>query len=389
MKRVISILAIAILSSAWFAFANEEAEVYKQIYMEADSLQQKYAAALNLVELQDRDLAPVLAEALADLVRTQNSYTQSTDKELYARSVTLLAAAMGDYKYDDAAPSLWAVVQDVPDPLAKAEALMALGKMRSIAYAERIALLLRNFDIAPGPDRSSDEKVAYACILALEKLKDQRGFMPVFYATDAWYTLRVRQQAERSLPNVVADPTDSIVEIIRNESAERKVTALRLNAASQATPERKTQAALLALGVGQNNMPRDKTEAKVLADLKKLALRSLIGFRASGEDAVNAAVYSYNNGYDDEERLIALQYLGSNPGDASATALRDIILKLNADQRSGLTDEVRNRMAKAAIENAGATRNKLLRAALISVSTNDKWSGGIILAAQNALKALQ
>jgi hypothetical protein len=389
MKRALSILALVLLAAALPLFADEEAEVYRQIYMEADTLQQKYSAALNLIELQDRSLAPVFSDALADLMRTQNAYGQASEKELFARTATLLISALGDFKYDEAAPTLWAVVQGVPDPLAKSEALVALGKMRALPYAERIALMLRDLDIAPGQDRSSDEKVAYGCVLALEKLKDQRGFMPVFYATDAWYSLRIRQQAERSLPNIAPDPTDSIVEIIRNEGVERKIKALKLNASTQAPLERKVQASLVAINVGQTNAPRDKTEEKLLADLKKLAIRSLIAYKATSDEAVNAAIYSYNNGFDDEERLLALQYLGSNPGDNSATALKDIILKLNADQRSGLTDEVRNRMAKAAIENAGATRNKLLRAALLSVSTNDKWSGGIILAAQNALKTLQ
>jgi hypothetical protein len=45
-------------------------------------------------------------------------------------------------------------------------------------------------------------------------------------------------------------------------------------------------------------------------------------------------------------------------------------------------------MAKAAIENAALTRNKAVKPALIAVSSNDKWSGSIILAAQTAVKAM-
>jgi hypothetical protein len=379
-----AILALA-SSALW---ADEETEVYRRIYMEADGLQQKYAAAVNLVELQDRSVAPVLSDALGELIRTQNNYLEPSEKELFARTVRLLAGALGDYKYEDAAPFLWSLVQQVKDPLARTDAIIALGKMRSSAYAEQIALLLRNLDIAPGPDRDADEKVAYGCIVALEKLKDARGFMPVFYATDAWYTQRVRQQAERALPNIAADPTDSIMELIRNETVERKLAALKQNAISKAPLERRIQAALLALSTGHLAMARDRNEAKALSDLRKLALRSLTGFKASGDDEVGLALKSFNEGFDDEERLLGLQALGANGSDTAATALRDLILKMDRDQKAGLSDEVRNRMAKAAIENAAITRNRIVRPALLSVVSNDKWSGGILLAAQNAIKAI-
>jgi HEAT repeat protein len=388
MKRIISLAAILVLAGAVFAWAGEEAEVYRQIYLGAEGLQQKYSAALNLIELQDRSVAPVLSEALGELLRTQNSYLEPSEKELYGRTVRMIAVALGDYKFEDAAPYLWSVSQQVSDPLAKAEAIMALGKMRATDYAERIALMLQNFDMGPGRDSSSDEKVAYGCIIALEKLKDPRGYMPVFYAMDAWYTVRVRQQAERSLPNIVADPTDSIETIIKNETTNRKIVALKQNAISQAPAARKIEAASQALSIGQLSLPRDRAEAGGLADLRKLAIRTFVGLRATGDDVVPLLSFSYANGFDDEERLLALQGLGANAGNAAAMALRDIILQLDRDQKSGISDETRNRMAKAAIENAGLTKNRTVRPALLAVISNDKWSGGILLAAQVAAKAI-
>jgi hypothetical protein len=390
MKRSLSLaLAVLVLAAASpLAFANEETEVYRQIYLDAVGLQQKYAAALNLVGLQDRSVAPILSEALTELVREQQSYSGAVDRELYGTTLRLLCSALGDYKYDDAAPSLWDVVSQAADPLARAEALIALGKIRATDYAERIALILRNLDIAPGPDKLADEQVAYGAILSLEKLRDPRGFMPVFYATDAWYTLRVRQQAERSLPNIVADPTDAVIELLRTEPPARQLFALKLSAASKAAPDRRIKAALVGLQVTQTAATQDKATALALSDVRKYAIRSLIALRATGAEEVPLAVQSYTNGYDDEERLLALQALGVNAGDEAATALRDIILKLDREQKSGITDETRNRMAKAAIENAGIAKNRAVRAALLAVIANDKWSGGVILAAQTALKAI-
>jgi hypothetical protein len=114
----------------------------------------------------------------------------------------------------------------------------------------------------------------------------------------------------------------------------------------------------------------------------------LVTYKAAGPEPVDGSVASYEKGFDDEERLLALSAMGANGSDPAASALRDIIVKLNEDERAGLSDETRDRMAKAAIENCAIAKNKIARPALISVTFNDKWSGGIILAAQAALKAM-
>ena len=140
------------------------------------------------------------------------------DQDLYGRTVRILAQALGDYKYADAAPVLWDAAQQVPDALARAEAIMALGKMRALDYVERIALKLRDLNLQPTQDRDAGEKLAYGCIVALDKFKDARGFSPVFFATDAWYSLRVRQEAAKALPGIADDPTDPIKDIIGAET---------------------------------------------------------------------------------------------------------------------------------------------------------------------------
>jgi hypothetical protein len=387
MKRFLSTVVLVLAAAA--CFADETAEIYQSLYKQAEGLSQKYAAVVNLVGLNDKTTAPILSSALEELLLTQQSYSSRTDVDLYARTVRILSGALGDYKYAPSAPFLWDVVQQVPDPLAEAEAMMSLGKMRDLQYAERIALKLRDLDLQPTVDRDAGEKLAYGAIIALDKMKDLRGFSPVFFAADSWYSQRVRQQAVLALPNIADDPTDPIKEIIASESLERKLRALQAEVASKATDGRKIETAVLSLNLGHLVVPRNKVEDKLLSDLRKLSLRILIAYKASGADPVDGCGSSYAKGFDDEERLLALSALGANGSDQSATALRDIILALNKDQQAGITDDTRNRMAKAAIENSAVAKNKIVRPALLAVSINDKWSGGIILAAQNALKAIQ
>ena len=64
------------------------------------------------------------------------------------------------------------------------------------------------------------------------------------------------------------------------------------------------------------------------------------------------------------------------------------MLKLDEEQRSGVTSETRNLMARAAIDNARVSMNKLLKPALLRVATNDAWSGGVIAAAKAAMAAI-
>ena len=388
MKRYIAFAFLAIVAAA-FGFADETSEIYQMLYKQADNLPQKYAAAVNLVSLDDKATAPILASALEELLLQQQSYTASIDQELYGMTVRVVAQALGNYKYAPSASSLWDAAQQVPDALAQAESIIAIGKIRDLAYAERISLKLRDLNLKPTDDRDTGEKVAYACIIALDKLKDLRGFSPVFFATDAWYSLRVRQQAINALPNISEDPTDPIKEILGVESPERKIRALQAEAASKALGPRKIEAAVLALDLGHLKVPRDKTEAKLFGDLRKLALRMMVNYKATGPAPVEGCRSSYEKGFDDDERLTALQALGVNGSDPAATVLRDIILKLNTDQKAGLTDDTRNRMARAAIENSAIAKNKILKPALLAVSINDKWSGSVTLAAQAALKAMQ
>jgi HEAT repeat protein len=388
MKRLLAI-AIVMLSAAVAGFADETTEVYQMLFRQAEGLPQKYAAALNLVGLNDKATAPILAQALQDLLLKQQSYSSPDDQELYGRTVRILAQALGEYKDEDAAPFLWQAAQQVPDPLARAEAIMALGKMRALDYVERIALMLRDLNFQPTQDRDAGEKLAYACVVALEKFKDSRGFSPVFFATDAWYSLRVRQEAEAALPGIADDPTDPIKAIIGVEVPDRDLRALRAEADSKAPDQRKIETAVLALGIGLQKAPRDKDEAKLYSDLRKYALRVLIAYKAGGPDSVDGCVASYQRGFDDEERLLALSALGVNGSDPAAAALRDIIVKLDNDRKAGISDETSERMAKAAIENCAVAKNKITRPALLAVTFDDNWSGGIILAAQTALKAMQ
>ena len=126
MKRLFA-FAILALILAVMSFADETTEIYQMLYKQAVGLQQKYQAAVNLVGLEDKATAPILAQALEELLLEQSAYSSPSDQDLYGRTLRILAQALGDYKYSPAAPFLWDIARNVPDALAKGEAMLAIG----------------------------------------------------------------------------------------------------------------------------------------------------------------------------------------------------------------------------------------------------------------------
>jgi len=385
--RIIALLTLSILI-AQNAAANEMTFIYQRIYAGAESLRQKEAATLAIVSQNDPETAAVLEIILEDLLKTgPNIRAGSSDREIWNRMVRLTVGKLGNFRYVEAAPFVWDASEQSKDPLVRAEALMALGDMRALEYAERISLILRNLNFEPSPDREAGEKVAYGAILALEKLKDPNGFAPVFFASDGWYTKRVKDQAIRSLPNIADDPSDSVRQILSEESLDRKVKALELEVSSKAPDEKKIEIARLALDRGHGITPRDRAEAAKLRDLRTRSLRALITLKANGGASTARLKESYKLG-DTDERLLALQAFGADASDSSARALSEILMDLDSQQQAGIADETRNRLALAAIQYAGATKNRSVRPALTAISLNERWSNSIIRAAQDTLKAL-
>jgi hypothetical protein len=380
----LTLVCLAVLASS----ADEMTFIFRRIYQQAETLRQKEAATLAILSREDPGNAAVLEYILEDLLKTGPEVAKgSPDRQIWNNLVRRTVGALGTLRYVEAAPFAWDAYAQADDPLTRAEALMALGNMRALEYTERIALVLRNLNFEPVQDREAGEKTAFGAILALEKLRDPAGFAPVFFASEGWYTRRVRDQALRSLPLLAEDPTDPVRQLILEESLDRKLKAFDLHAASKAPDERKIEIARLALQRGIEIKARDRAEGTRLRDLRVRGMRSLVALKAGGGASTVWLQEAFKLGETDE-RLLALQALGTDASDPSARVLADILLELDAQQRAGIADEVRNRVAAAAIQYAGTTRNRLVRPALTAISLNDKWSNSLIRAAQDALKEL-
>ncbi len=368
--------------------ANEATRVFGIILGQAQTVNEQYSAAMNLVSLNDPASAEYVADALDRLLETRGSVKASSEKELYERLTRLYAKSLGDWRYSNASLSLWRVVKESADPLTRGEAIIALGGIRAQEFAERISLILADLNSQPTPDADAGEKLAYACVLSLESMKSPIGFPQVFFAADGWYSRRVKDQAERSLPLILPDPTDALLAIMDTEPTPRKIRALDLALRSSASRENKIKAAAYALHSAIINLPRDKSEGILLSGMRKGAMGGLIGLADKSGASAPDFKESYRIG-DMDERLVALKAMGQDGSVASALVLSEIITTMNEEQRAGLTSEARNTLMKAAAQNAGINGKKELFMALQMVKANEKWSNGIITQASEALKLIK
>jgi hypothetical protein len=382
------VAAALLIAVAIPAFADDATRIYGRILAEADTVQQKYSVALTIASKNDPDAAPYVADALDWVLAARSAIKRGPEAETYERLTRVLLKSLGDWHYTNAAASVMRTVDDSPDALTKAEALIALGSMRAVEYAERISLMLRDLNNQPTADSDYGEKVAYGCVLALERMRSPIGFAPLFFASEGWYSRRVREQAERSLSLVLDDPSDAISSLLSVETPPRMVKALDLELRSKASAEARTRVAALALSRGVIVSPRNRTEQNQLAELRSKAMNALASTASAGVSTAADVAEAYRIAATDE-RLMALKALGADKSGPAAVVLRDIILALNADQKAGLVDETRNTLMRAALQNATRNAGKELAPAIQSVLLNDGWSSGILSLASAAQAALQ
>lgn len=380
--------AALLIAIALPASADDATRIFGRILAEADTVQQKYSVALTIASKNDPDAAPYVADALDWVLAARSTIKPGPEREMYERLTRVLLKSLGDWHYTNAAASVMRTVDDSPDALTKAEALIALGSMRAVEYAERISLMLRDLNSQPTADSDYGEKVAYGCVLALERMRSPAGFAPLFFASEGWYSRRVREQAERSLPLVLDDPSDAISNLLSVETPPGMIRALDLELRSNAPAAAKTGVAALALSRGVIVSPRNRTEQNQLAELRSRAMNALAATGSQGVSTAADIAEAYRMAATDE-RLVALKALGADKSSPASTVLRDIILALNAAQKAGLVDETRNTLMRAALQNAARNAGKELAPAIQSVLLNDGWSSGILTLASAAQAALQ
>ncbi len=368
-------------------FSNETAAVWTRIYNSTNQLEAKISVMKNIVDLHDRDMGPVLTEALREIVYTVDESLSFGERQRYDDLMRIIIRELGSLKVTAAAPDIYKVVQETDDEFLRAVAIASLGTAGARDYADEIADYLRylNSDIIRIENNEKRNSVINACIYSLERFHMAVGFEPVFFASISRYARDSVQKAERALKNMVEDPTDLIVGIIKaDNSFETRLAALGVEERSSAAPERKTEAASAAIEVSLVYNATTPSEKQYQTRTRIKSCEMIRDLGVADERAVNWLGMMLNSSTAITEQVTCLQALGTYSSNSAVDVLATYLSYHNDRRASGMqySDE---RAIRECINALGNTGNPAGRNALMMVEYSN-WSSQTIRMAKNALK---
>ena len=396
--KILMIMLLMVMVGSQFAVANEIAAMWTRLYERARTLDQKQQIMMNIVEQHSRDVIPVLTDALDEEVRTFRNTANVTEAGQKIELMEMVVQELGRLKAREAIPVVWETVQVVEDPILKSEAIMALGSMGARQYAEDMAMMLRNinFNYDDIQNQRKNEIIAYALVTALGRLGEAVGYEPVFFASQGWYSGRrqVKQQAEKVLQQIVDDPSDQLLQILRtNDDFELKLAALEAAERSDAPEISKAELAAAAIDEGLNYSPKNKSESRILKTIRLNALEMLKKYPQPENERLlenlssMLQMYRTNRLFDEDEMLPLLEAMGTFNGADVARPLAELMGYYN--QRREVAPPDSYRIVRALIQAIGNVGHLAGIEELTIVTISDYWENSIQREAQAAISKIQ
>jgi hypothetical protein len=370
------------------ALVAQDLDLYTQQFDSVNTVQDQ----LGVVRGAAEETAPAefYAHALNRLLAEYPTVSAPNEKKSADDMAKLLCQKLGEAGYAEAGANMWRVVESFSDPLVKVEALRALGKAQATDVLPQVIQLLTDINNASGEDRQNREQIAFGAVESLEAYKDSSGYLPVFFAVTGWYSDRVKSRARQALPNIVDNPTEPLVSVIKSSSYNYNVkyTALQVLESSDVTAQQKASGAVASLAEAWKVSTSQVSQRSVLASTRKLALSMIRRYGTEDTNVYPLLERSYKEGIDEEEQIAALAALSALATDDSARRLSAFLADMNERLRRGTLTREDERMVRVIIPALGNTGRPLARAALRSVLSLD-WTGTVQRLAQDALKKIQ
>lgn len=369
--------------------ANEQSAVWSRIYDTSTEIEARYSVMQNIVDLHDRDMEPVITDALREIIYSGDLSASTSDRLRSDDLVRLMVAELGSLKASDAAADIYYVMKNTDDEFLRAAAITALGNAGARDYADEISQHLNyiNSEIILIENNEKRRSVINACILALERLKHPVGFEPVFFTSIGRYARDSVKQAERALQNMVEDPTDLIIEIIKDDNTfATRLAALEVEEKSSATAERQTEAATAAIEVSLVYNAQTPAEKQFQTRTKVKSAEMIRDLGAANENAIQWLGIMLNSSTVVNEIIISLQALGTYSSDSAVDVL-NTYLKYHNDRRASGLQYKDERAIRACINALGNTGNPNAKESLMAVEFSN-WSSQTIRMAKTAMKDL-
>ncbi|MBN2655854.1 MAG: hypothetical protein JXR86_02235 [Spirochaetales bacterium] len=384
-KIILSIVMLTVSLS--FLAAGDRSEVWKRMYSRAMTIDQQYAIMQNIVAMDDPSLIEVLDEALAEQIASLEDQMNRTERAKKDELMRMIVNELSSLKAEESAGTIFTLYNNVDNHILKADCLVALGQIRAVDLVPQISTILRNLNFNTDSEQQVAEILAYAAVVSLERMRDLRGFEQVFYASQGWYSRRVRDKADEALKTISDDPTEPILSILSgpDSSYKTKLVALEVEKNSSAPVENKSRIAVVALNEGLRYSPNDKTEADQLAKLRQTAMLILIENQNKDEAVVEDLSKAYDRAGDINERLISIQALGVNGSDAAVAWLSNKLSDYNSRQLSGIAaNQTELIYIRQMISSLGLSGNVNAKPVLLEVQFSD-YTPAVVRLAKEAL----
>ncbi|MDR1507487.1 MAG: hypothetical protein LBI67_10345 [Treponema sp.] len=381
------VLASLVVLAAVFA---QELDYYAQQFDSMDTVRDQLGIVRLAAEDADSGGAEFYAHALDRLLAEYPTISLNNEIRYADDMAKILCQKLGEAGYTEAGSNLWRVVESFSDPLVKAEALRALGRVQAVDQLPMVIQLLTDINNAPNEDRLNQEQIAFGAVESLEAYKDSSGYLPVFFASTGWYSDRVSDRALRALPNIMDNPTEPLVSVIRSSSYNygTKYAALQVLEASGVTAQQKASGAVASLAEAWRSFTNPVGQRSILTNTRKLALSMIRRYGTEDTNVYPLLERCYREGADEEEQIAAIAALAALATDDSARRLSGFLLDINERLRRGTLTREDERIVRVIIPALGNTGRPLARTALRSVLNLD-WTGTVQRLAQEALKKIQ
>jgi hypothetical protein len=389
-KFTILLIFVFFIGGSAALFADTELDAYISSYDSQITMVNKLAILQEIISEGGPDLDAFCAYALDKMLIGYSQISGALEFGAADSIARITTERLGNAQYMDAAPNIWRTVNTLSNSQVRATALIALGKMKAVNYLPQTIQILEDLNIRPAAqDRQNAEQLALGAIVALENFGDPAGYVPVYFASQGWYSDRIKRQALLSLEKIPSDASDSLITVIKSSSYSygEKLSALNNIDASSAPKEKKAEAAAAGLSEGWRLSAGDIRTRTNLAGLRKKAITMIA---QNGVLDSDAGVYqlldrSYKTGYDEEEKTGALKALSALSSTESISLLSSYLTAMNVKLQDNTLNQADERMVRNIIPALGATRKPNARPALRTVAANN-WTSAIKRLAEDALR---
>jgi HEAT repeat protein len=406
MKRIIITILVILIGMTVFAQSADMSYYTDEFNRATATFVSRLRILENVRDANMSDIGEFYHSALKTLLAKIPDIKTREDRDASETSARMICQALAAEKYAAAATDLWQlaqysdIIRDTNDGLTMQEALVALGQTGDKTFVPHIVQTLDDLNTQLTSDletRRRIQRAAAGSISALEALHDIEGYRPVFFVYVGGYDLPIRNMAYDALPNIVDDPGDVIISIIRNSSNNPsvKLRAWDEMLRTDAPNSSKAKVAAVALDLGWNYQTYDLALQRDAKSMRMSAIDAISSFGAADDSVYINLDKSYSNNFvnnipDYDEIRKTINALAVLKTDNAVMLLYNYLRELNDRRRSGVWGNKERQMMQLIVPALGATGTQSddVKQLLTTITNSQDYTGTEQSWARDALRRI-